>query len=216
MTNAAAAGCDSDTETDAGSCHLKSNAAPRTRHNRNATHATSSDDDDDDAAVDDDDGNDGNDGNNRNRVSSTAIGHIDDGQSISDSDDDDVDGAASSFDSEEEDDDNDDDTDEVPVWVRGARRWISGLTADTTCGQLVEALLRDDGILSEATGPAATAALLAQYVISEKWRSVEQILAGETKVLNIWTAWGEAQSQVSCAVLGLWDLGNGLRQAQKP
>lgn len=109
----------------------------------------------------------------------------DDDQSISDDDDDAA--AAASFDA---------DSDEVPVWVRGERRWISGLCADTTCGQLVEALLRDDGLLAAGASAACVNALLAEYVISEKWRSVEQILAGDTRVLNIWTAWGEAQSQV--------------------
>lgn len=119
--------------------------------------------------------------------------YVDDGQSMSGDDrihdeDDDDDSDIVSFDG---------DSDEVPVWVRNERRWISGLTADTTCGQLVEALLRDDGLLNERSPASQIASQLGQYVISEKWRSVEQILAADTKVLNIWTAWGEAQSQVS-------------------
>lgn len=86
---------------------------------------------------------------------------------------------------------------EIPVWVRGEQRWISGLSEETTCGQLVEALLRDEGLHGGAApDQTGTNDILNQYVISEKWRRVEQILSRTTKVLQIWTAWGESQSQV--------------------
>lgn len=87
-------------------------------------------------------------------------------------------------------DDSYDDTDEIPIWVRGEQRWISGITDDTTCGQLVEALLRDDGMDVEQNDE------LDQYVITERWRRVEQVLNSSTKVLKIWIAWGAAQSEV--------------------
>lgn len=83
-----------------------------------------------------------------------------------------------------------DDTDEIPIWVRGEQRWISGITDDTTCGQLVEALLRDDGVDVEQNDG------LDQYVITERWRRVEQVLNSSTKVLKIWIAWGATQSEV--------------------
>ncbi|KAG4073240.1 hypothetical protein HA402_008586, partial [Bradysia odoriphaga] len=86
-------------------------------------------------------------------------------------------------------DDSCDDTDEIPIWVRGEQRWISGITDETTCGQLVEALLRDDGMDVEQNDG------LDQYVITERWRRVEQVLNGSTKVLKIWIAWGAAQSE---------------------
>lgn len=98
---------------------------------------------------------------------------------------------------------------EIPVWVRGEQRWISGLNEETTCGQLVEALLRDEGLKEEVEveedngDDDATAAegkkdtiKLNQYVISEKWRRVEQVLSSSTKVLKIWNTWGESQSEV--------------------
>lgn len=112
---------------------------------------------------------------------------------------------SSKFEDEEDDDDVEDDEDcddyddddnsnEIPVWVRGEQRWISGLGADTTCVQLVEALLRDDGLIDDNAPHRGD--VLGQYVISEKWRRVEQILDAHTKVLSIWTAWGTAQSEV--------------------
>lgn len=81
--------------------------------------------------------------------------------------------------------------DEILVWIRGEPRWISGLTKETTCGQIVGALLRDEGIDADSSDSAN------QYVITERWRQVEQILDNSTKVLNIWTAWGETHSEVN-------------------
>lgn len=92
-------------------------------------------------------------------------------------------------------DDSCDDTDEIPIWVRGEQRWISGITDDTTCGQLVEALLRDDGMDVEQNDG------LDQYVITERWRRVEQVLNSSTKVLKIWVAWGAAQSEVKYIIM---------------
>lgn len=87
--------------------------------------------------------------------------------------------------------------DEIPVWVRGEQRWISGLNEDTTCGQLVEALLRDEGLKDDGETMAGKDSL-NQYVISEKWRRVEQVLSSSTKVLKIWNSWGESQTEVRC------------------
>lgn len=38
---------------------------------------------------------------------------------------------------------------------------------------------------------------LNDYVITEKWRDVEQALPGETNILPIWVAWGNARNEVS-------------------
>lgn len=97
-------------------------------------------------------------------------------------------------------DDSCEDTDEIPIWVRGEQRWISGITDDTTCGQLVEALLRDDGVDVEQID------VLDQYVITERWRRVEQVLNSSTKVQKIWIAWGATQSEVNILKLFSFDL----------
>lgn len=116
--------------------------------------------------------------------------------------------------------------DEIPIWVHGEQRWISGITADTTCAQLVDALLRNEGINGEpaasstsvpaaattttatASASVATAATGApssnaerQYVITERWRRVEQLLDNKTKILKIWKAWGQTKSEVSCVMI---------------
>lgn len=51
--------------------------------------------------------------------------------------------------------------------------------------------MRDDGVDVEQID------VLDQYVITERWRRVEQVLNSSTKVLNIWMAWGATQSEVT-------------------
>lgn len=99
---------------------------------------------------------------------------------------------------------------EIPIYVRGEQRWISGITNDTTCAQLIDALLRDEGILIESNGKSYMTTTTSpttlsssktnvqpnQYVITERWKRVEQILENKTKILQIWNAWGVNKSEV--------------------
>lgn len=45
-------------------------------------------------------------------------------------------------------DDSDDDSvssgEEVPIWVRGEQRWVSGITNETTCQDVIQVLLQDE------------------------------------------------------------------------
>lgn len=99
--------------------------------------------------------------------------------------------------------------DEIPIWVHGEQRWISGIAKDTTCAQLVDALLRDQGLKSAPMSAANTATMTAavatsltadhlgnQYVITERWKRVEQVLDHRTRILKIWEAWGETRPEV--------------------
>lgn len=90
-----------------------------------------------------------------------------------------------------------DSDDEIPIWVHGEQRWISGITNETTCAQLVEALLRNEGINGEAASVTTAPNAENQYIITERWRRVEQALDNRTKVLKIWKAWGQTKSEVS-------------------
>lgn len=94
-----------------------------------------------------------------------------------------------------------DSDDEIPIWVHGEQRWISGITNETTCAQLVEALLRNEGINGEpasvnGTTSTTTTTTENQYAITERWRRVEQMLDNKTKILKIWKAWGQTKSEV--------------------
>lgn len=50
---------------------------------------------------------------------------------------------------EEESDSSEYYSDEIPVWIRGDKRWISGVTEETTCSNLVYVLLVDEGIIND-------------------------------------------------------------------
>ena len=92
---------------------------------------------------------------------------------------------------------------EIPVYVKGEQRWISGVTDQTTCLDIIEALLMDEGIIkstndcnNNTNGANIYPTKVNDYVIRERWRRMEQALDGRTKILKIWTAWGTEQSEV--------------------
>lgn len=41
-------------------------------------------------------------------------------------------------------DDSDNSGEELPIWVRGEQRWVSGIAADTTCQEVIQVLLQDE------------------------------------------------------------------------
>ncbi|XP_053659212.1 ras association domain-containing protein 10 [Anopheles marshallii] len=80
--------------------------------------------------------------------------------------------------------------DEIPVWIKGEQRWISGVSDDTTCGDLIEVLVQQE------QGGGVPTPDVKDYCITERWRQVEQVLDNGTKIWQIWTAWGKAQPEV--------------------
>uniref|UniRef100_A0A182MTT5 Ras-associating domain-containing protein n=1 Tax=Anopheles culicifacies TaxID=139723 RepID=A0A182MTT5_9DIPT len=80
--------------------------------------------------------------------------------------------------------------DEIPVWIKGEQRWISGVSDDTTCGDLIEVLVQQE------QGAGVPTTDIKDYCITERWRQVEQVLDNGTKIWQIWTAWGKAQPEV--------------------
>jgi Ras association domain-containing protein 9/10 len=91
---------------------------------------------------------------------------------------------------------------EIPVWIKGEQRWISGVTDQTTCLDLIEALLMDEGVIKPTSdsnnnhGTNLYPTKVNDYIIAERWRRVEQVLDPRTKILKIWTAWGAEQAEV--------------------
>lgn len=45
---------------------------------------------------------------------------------------------------EESDADSDSSGEELPIWVRGEQRWVSGVIGETTCQDIIEVLLKDE------------------------------------------------------------------------
>ena len=79
---------------------------------------------------------------------------------------------------------------EIPVWVKGTQKWVTGLTKRTTCDDVIYALLYQDGNQDRTS----------EYAIFEKWREVERPLQGRTKIVKIWRTWGAEQSNVHFAM----------------
>nr|CAH7744245.1 unnamed protein product [Callosobruchus chinensis] len=83
---------------------------------------------------------------------------------------------------------------EVPIWVRGEQRWVSGITEQTTCRDVVQVLLQDE----KNRGRALSS--LDKYLITERWRGVEQPLEDTARILDIWNTWGTAQGEVKLSL----------------
>lgn len=83
---------------------------------------------------------------------------------------------------------------ELPVWVSGQQLWVRGLDKKTTCNDVIKALLghQDDN-----------------YIIVERWRRVERPLNGDTRLLKLWTTWGDAQDEVKLSLKRISDDDSG-------
>lgn len=69
---------------------------------------------------------------------------------------------------------------------------MSGLTRRTTCADVVKVLLEEQSLQSGAllSGPPQ------DYCLVEKWRGFERMLPNKTKLLRLWSAWGDEQEKV--------------------
>ncbi|XP_019881082.1 ras association domain-containing protein 10 [Aethina tumida] len=83
---------------------------------------------------------------------------------------------------------------EIPIWVRGEQRFVSGISEETTCQDVIHVLLQDEEIRGR---PIAAP---DQYHITERWRGVEQPLDPFSHILDIWNAWGTAQTEVKISL----------------
>lgn len=108
-------------------------------------------------------------------------------------------------------------TAELPVWVFGRCRWVSGVCRRTTCQDVLEAVLTAptpapaDQDPAPGAGPAGPGGHFdpAAYVIVERWKGVERRLDGRVRILKVWSTWGEAQSEVQLQVRRVSEKGAG-------
>lgn len=81
------------------------------------------------------------------------------------------------------------------MWVCREEKVVFGLSRRTTCADVVKVLLEDwDSQHGLSTASLSGASL--GYCIVEKWRGFERILPNKTKILRLWIAWGEEQTNV--------------------
>lgn len=77
----------------------------------------------------------------------------------------------------------------VSVWVCREEKLVHGLSKRTTCADVIKVLLEDQ---NSQHGLSAA----QSYCIVEKWRGFERILPNKTKILRLWTAWGDEKRNV--------------------
>uniref|UniRef100_A0A672NZB6 Ras association domain family member 10 n=1 Tax=Sinocyclocheilus grahami TaxID=75366 RepID=A0A672NZB6_SINGR len=80
----------------------------------------------------------------------------------------------------------------ISVWVCREERLVSGLSKRTTCADVIRVLLGEQNLAQRASLSGSP----RSYCIVEKWRGFERILPNKTKILRLWSAWGEEQENV--------------------
>uniref|UniRef100_A0A3Q1EVM9 Ras association domain family member 10 n=1 Tax=Acanthochromis polyacanthus TaxID=80966 RepID=A0A3Q1EVM9_9TELE len=83
----------------------------------------------------------------------------------------------------------------ISVWVCREEKLVSGLTKRTTCADVVRVLLEDQN-LQQGVSAAMLSGSPQNYCVVEKWRGFERILPNKTKILRLWSAWGDEQENV--------------------
>ncbi|XP_043219537.1 ras association domain-containing protein 10-like [Amphibalanus amphitrite] len=86
-------------------------------------------------------------------------------------------------------------TSEIPVWVDGVEKWVTGVGRRTTCADLVRALLS-----AEAGSEPPTESELRAYSLVERWRQVERPLDPAARIQKVWRTWGEDTAEVRFAL----------------
>lgn len=85
-------------------------------------------------------------------------------------------------------------TEEIPIWVRGEQRWVSGIIPETTCQEIVQVLIHNEKQKVKHIGEPE------EYHITERWRGVEQPLDPNSRILDIWNAWSSAQEEIKISL----------------
>ena len=82
---------------------------------------------------------------------------------------------------------------EIPIWVYDRPKWVSGINPNTSCDDILRSLTLAPGSLIRPED-------LKYLILTEKWRDVEKPLAKDSKILKIWSAWGDEQKFVKFIV----------------
>ncbi|XP_033108894.1 ras association domain-containing protein 10-like isoform X2 [Anneissia japonica] len=80
---------------------------------------------------------------------------------------------------------------EVNVWVNNREKKVKGLTKRTTCHDVITALL-----YNKTKADKLADDYIESYVIIEQWRECERVLPRNTKIIKIWRAWHNEQTNV--------------------
>uniref|UniRef100_A0A8C0WE21 Ras association domain-containing protein 9 n=1 Tax=Castor canadensis TaxID=51338 RepID=A0A8C0WE21_CASCN len=88
---------------------------------------------------------------------------------------------------------------EIVVWVCQEEKIVCGLTKRTTSADVIQALLEEhETTLGEKRFLLGKS---SDYCIVEKWRGSERVLPPLTRILKLWKAWGDEQTNMQFVLL---------------
>eukprot|EP00106_Octopus_bimaculoides_P001548 XP_014768990.1 PREDICTED: uncharacterized protein DDB_G0283357-like [Octopus bimaculoides] len=87
---------------------------------------------------------------------------------------------------------------EIPVWVNGTEKWLSGISKRTTCDDIIYALLNHEHLHETENTDS--------FAIYECWKGTEKYLQGRTKILRVWKNRAADRSNVKFIMRELDDI----------
>lgn len=84
---------------------------------------------------------------------------------------------------------------EIPLWIGGLQKWVTGVTKQTTCEEVIKAVLSANETYHHKSG-GKTHRDHKHYIIVERWHKVEKPLDPRSRLLKVWNTWGLEQCNV--------------------
>ncbi|GFS95769.1 ras association domain-containing protein 10 [Nephila pilipes] len=85
---------------------------------------------------------------------------------------------------------------EIPLWIGGLQKWVTGVTKQTTCEEIIKAVLSaNENYHYHKTGGKSHRDH-KHYIIVERWHKVEKPLDPRSRLLKVWNTWGLEQCNV--------------------
>ncbi|GIY46012.1 ras association domain-containing protein 10 [Caerostris darwini] len=92
---------------------------------------------------------------------------------------------------------------EIPLWIGGLQKWVTGVTKQTTCEEIIKAVLSANENYHYHKNGTKTQRDHKNYIIVERWHKVEKPLDPRSRLLKVWNTWGLEQCNVDSSSKGL-------------
>ncbi|XP_035225830.1 ras association domain-containing protein 10-like [Stegodyphus dumicola] len=90
---------------------------------------------------------------------------------------------------------------DIPLWIGGLQKWVTGVTKQTTCEDIIKAVLSTNENHHHHhhhhyKSGGKSHRDHKHYVIVERWHKVERPLDPRSRLLKVWNTWGLEQCNV--------------------
>lgn len=82
---------------------------------------------------------------------------------------------------------------DIPLWIGGLQKWVTGVTKQTTCEDIIKAVLSSNDSHHHKSHHQRDH---RRYAIVERWHKVERPLDSRSRLLKVWNTWGLEQCNV--------------------